>query len=344
MTTAKEPDAIVVPPEFLPWHDGARSRLAAAVAGSRLPHALLLHGPDGVGKERFAAALAAGLFCRRAGPDLAPCGDCAECALSRAGSHPDLHWLRRPEDRKSIGVDAVREACERLGMTSLRGGYRVAVVTAAQLMTHSAQNAFLKTLEEPASRTMLVLVTQHPSGLLATLRSRCQRIEIPSPAPSNALEWLERELGSPLPPGLLDLAGGAPLRALALAPHYESLESQMTALLAALAGGRIEVTQAAAEMMGEGLGTRLDWLERWLSGTLRVRLAPDATQVRIRGAPTLQRAAAALNMHAAFRFVDRLRESRRLLQGSAAPQLVVESLLIELEAAFRNRGVARWVP
>jgi DNA polymerase III delta prime subunit len=164
MTTPKEPEAIVVPPEFLPWHGGARSRLASAVAGSRLPHALLLHGPDGVGKERFAAALAAGLFCRRAGPDLAPCGDCTECALSRAGSHPDLHWLRRPEDRKSIGVDAVRETCERLGMTSLRGGYRVAVVTAAQLMTHAAQNAFLKTLEEPAPRTMLVLVTQRPRG------------------------------------------------------------------------------------------------------------------------------------------------------------------------------------
>ncbi len=344
MTTAKEPEAIVVPPEFLPWHGGARSRLASAMAGSRLPHALLLHGPDGVGKERFAAALAAGLFCRRAGPDLAPCGDCTECALSRAGSHPDLHWLRRPEDRKSIGVDAVRETCERLGMTSLRGGYRVAVVTAAQLMTHAAQNAFLKTLEEPAPRTMLVLLTQRPSGLLATLRSRCQRVEIPRPEASAALDWLGRELGSPPPPGLLDLAGGAPLRALSLAPHYESLQAQMTALLADLAGGRIEVTQAAAEMIGEGLGTRLDWLERWLSGALRVRLEPDATQVRIQGVPKLQRAAAALNMHAAFRFVDRLRESRRLLEGSAAPQLVIEALLIELETAFRNRGVARWVP
>lgn len=336
-----EPDAeAVVPPEYLPWHGSARARIAAAVTGARMPHALLLHGPDGVGKERFASAVAAGLFCRRPGPGLEPCGACAECALSRAGTHPDLHWLRRPEDRKSIGVEAVRDACEQLGMTSLRGGHRVAVIATAQLMTHSAQNAFLKTLEEPAPRTLLVLITARPSALLATLRSRCQRVEIPRPPQEGSLEWLRRELGSAPPPGLLDLAGGAPMRALALAPHHAALEQQMTALLTDLAGGRIEVTRAASELLGEGLATRLDWIEHWLAGAFRDRFARDATQFRIPSPTKLQRAAGTLNMQAAFRFVDRLRESRRLLEGSAAAQLVVEALLIELAAAFRNRGVA----
>ena len=77
-------------------------------------------------------------------------------------------------------------------MTSLRGGYRVAIVASADLMTTSAQNAFLKTLEEPAPRTLLVLVTARPSRLAATLRSRCQRIEIPRPGPVEALDWLRR--------------------------------------------------------------------------------------------------------------------------------------------------------
>jgi len=338
---SEEPEAeVVVAPDYLPWHGPARARLAAAAAGARMPHALLLHGPDGVGKQRFAAALAAGLFCRKPGSDLEPCGACAECVLSRAGTHPDLHWLRRPEDRKTIGVDAVRDACEQLGMTSLRGGYRVAVVATAQLMTHSAQNAFLKTLEEPAPRTLLVLVTSRPSALLATLRSRCQRVEIPRPAPEGAIDWLRGNLGAPPPPGLLDLAGGAPLRALALAPHYPALEQQMTMLLEDLADGRVEVTHVAADLLGEGLGTRLDWIEHWLAGAFRDRLGRDGTQVRIPSATKLQRAAGALNMRAAFRVVDRLRESRRLLEGSAAAQLVVEALLIELAATFRNRGVA----
>lgn len=336
----RDADVVVTPPDYLPWHGPARTRFAAAVSAVRMPHALLLHGPDGVGKERFAAALAAGLFCHQPGPGLAPCGACAECALSRAGNHPDLHWLRRPDDRKSIGVDAVRDTCEQLGMTSLRGGYRVAVVAMAQLMTHNAQNAFLKTLEEPAPRTLLILITPRPSGLLATLRSRCQRIEIPRPQTQGALDWLRRELGSPPPSGLLELAGGAPLRALALAPHYALLEAQMTSLFEALSSGRIEVTRAASELMGEGLGTRLDWIELRLAGSLGDRLAKDATQFRIPSPPKLQWAAGPLNMQAAFRIVDRLRESRRLLETTAAPQLVVEALLIELSAAFRSGGLA----
>jgi DNA polymerase-3 subunit delta' len=324
----------------LPWHDGARTRLETALAGGRLPHGLLLHGPDGVGKERFAGVLAAALFCRQRVAGLTPCGACPECALSRAGSHPDLHWLRKPEDKKSIGVDQVREACDELAMTSMRGGFRVAIMTPANIMTVAAQNALLKTLEEPAPRTLLVLVTARPSQLLPTLRSRCQRVEVPRPALDQALAWLAAELGAPPSPRLLELTGGAPLRALALAPNFEALEAEMPGMLEALLGGRVEVTRLAADMLGEGLRARLDWLEAWLGQLIRVRTLADATRLTVPGSPVLQRAAAAVNITAAFRLVDRVRESRRLLEGSAAPALVVEALLIELAAATRSRGVA----
>jgi len=328
------------PLEWLPWHDGARARLETAHAGRRLPHGLLLHGPDGVGKEQFAAVLAAGLLCSGSRVGLTPCGACPDCALNRAGSHPDLHWLRRPEDRKSIGVDVVREACDQLGMTSMRGGYRVAIVTPAHLMTHNAMNALLKTLEEPAPRTLLVLVTSRPSGLLATLRSRCQRVEVPRPPAGQSGGWLGRQLGADASQRLLELAGGAPLKALALAPHFAELEAQMTGLLDALLGGRAEVTRLAADMLGEGLPTRLDWLESWLARAVRGRVLPDATGLTVPGGPLLQRAAAEVNITNAFRTLDRVRECRRLLEGSAAPQLVVEALLVDLKAAVRNRGVA----
>jgi len=329
-----------VPLVWLPWHAGARTRIETAFAGGRLPHGLLLHGPDGVGKEHFAAVLAAGLFCsgRRAG--LTPCGACPECALSRAASHPDLHWLRRPEDKKSIGVDIVREACEQLAMTSMRGGYRVAIITPAHLMTHNAMNALLKTLEEPAPRTLLVLITSRPSALLATLRSRCQRVEVPRPPAAQSSQWLASQLGDAAPARLLELAGGAPLKALALAPHCAGLDAQMTDLLDALLGGRAEVTRLAADMLGEGLPARLDWLEAWLAQAVRRRMLPDATRLTVPGGPLLQRAAGEVNITAAFRMLDRVRESRRLLEGSAAPQLVVEALLVELKVAARNRGVA----
>ena len=333
-------DAATAPPpiDLLPWHAQACDRLSAAVDAARLPHGLLLQGPAGVGKEHFASALAAALFCTARAGRLEPCGRCAECLLSAAGTHPDVHWVRPLEDKKSVGVDQVREVCERLAMTSMRSGYRVAILSPADRFTAQAQNALLKTLEEPAPRTVLVLVTARPSALLATLRSRCQRIEIARPEASLAARWLAERLGRPAPSRLLGVAGGAPLKALALAPHFEGLEEQMTGLLDALFGERIDVTRAAADMLGEGLPARLDWLEAWLAAALRrAGGLGDETALTFRAGSPLQRATTGLNISAAFQVMDRLREARRLLEGSASPALVVESVLLELRAAARPR-------
>jgi DNA polymerase-3 subunit delta' len=327
-----------LPIDLLPWHAAACDRLSAAMASGRLPHGLLLQGPAGVGKERFAAALGAALFCSGRGTRLEACGECAECRLSRAGNHPDLHWLRPPEDKKSIGVDQVREVCARLAMTSMRRGYRVAIVSPAEKMTIAAQNALLKTLEEPAPNTVLVLVTARPSVLLATLRSRCQRIEVSRPESRLALDWLSATLGSVASPRLLAVAGGSPLKALALAPHFAALEEQMMGLLEAFLAGRIEVTRAAADMQGEGLPVRLDWLEAWLAGAVQASVgAASENQLTFRAGSLLQRAAAELNISAAFQVLDRLREARRLLEGSASAPLVVETVLLDFRAAATPR-------
>jgi len=327
-----------LPIDLLPWHESACDRLTAAVAADRLSHGLLLHGPAGVGKERFAAALAAALFCTGRGERLEACGECVECHLSKAGTHPDLHWLRIPEDKKSIGIDQVRELCEQLSLTSMRRGYRVAVIAPAEKMTHAAQNALLKTLEEPFPRTVLVLVTARPSVLLATLRSRCQRIEVPRPENALVLRWLAATLGSVPPPRLLAVAGGSPLKALALAPHFVELEEQMAGLLEALLEGRVDVTRAAADMQGAGLPARLDWLDAWLAATVQAAAGvTNENPLTFRTGPHLQRAAAKLNITAAFQVLDRLREARRLLEGSTSAPLVVESLLLEFRAAASAR-------
>ncbi|MBK6348913.1 MAG: DNA polymerase III subunit delta' [Proteobacteria bacterium] len=335
---ASDQDFAPLPIDLLPWHEFACDKLTAAVASQRLSHGLLLQGPAGVGKERFASALAAALFCTGRGERLVACGECAECLLSKAGTHPDLHRLRIPDDRKSIGVDQVREVCEQLSMTSMRRGYRVAVIAPAEKMTPSAQNALLKTLEEPSPRTVLVLVTARPSALLPTLRSRCQRIEVARPENSLALCWLTETLGSVPPSRLLVVAGGSPLKALALAPHFAGLEEQMAGLLEAFLDGRIEVTRAAADMQGAGLPTRLDWLEAWLVAVVRAATGVvNESPLTFGTGSHLQRAAAELNITRAFQVLDRLREARSLLEGPVSAPLVVESLLLELRAAASAR-------
>jgi DNA polymerase-3 subunit delta' len=325
--------------DMLPWHEAARERLEGAVAGGRLPHALLLQGPAGVGKERFAAALAAALLCSERKARLEACGACPECALTRAGSHPDLHWLQRPADRKSISVDQVRELAERLAMTSMRRGRRIAVVSPAHAMTPNAQNALLKTLEEPAPETLLMLVSSRPSAILPTLRSRCQRIEFARPEAGLARDWLAGELGSPPSTRLLELARGAPIRALELAPHVADLDAQMRGLLESYFDGRRDVTATAEEMIGDGLPVRLDWLESWLGDLARQRLQADATPVTLPTEAVLQRVGAKVNITELFGLVDRLRDTKRLLDGSVGAQLLVESWLVELGRSMRLTGV-----
>jgi DNA polymerase-3 subunit delta' len=246
-------------PQLLPWHKDAAAQLRKAWAANRLSHALLLQGTEGLGKQVFAAWLACAVLCdKSAGSTLNCCGECPGCALFAAGSHPDLVLVAPEEDKQQISIDQVRAANERLTKTSYRQGYKVAIVTPAHLMTPSAANSVLKTLEEPSPRSLLVLITSQPSTMLPTVRSRCQKVTIARPTREQASEWLREQSGHAIGPALLEFAGGAPLRALAYADgRFDALNEHMQKSLGALLTGQADVTQVAAEWEKDALNDRL---------------------------------------------------------------------------------------
>jgi len=182
----------------------AQSLLQRAITRERMPHAYIFHGPSGVGKESLAVGLAELLLCEsprtvasveeticaqetdgfRAG-----CGECAECRAVRAGTHPDLHRIYRQLGRQhpdatvrarkalDLGVDVIRHfVIERVGRTPIRGRGKVFILREADRMTTAAQNALLKTLEEPPGATTLILLVESLDRLLPTTLSRCQAI------------------------------------------------------------------------------------------------------------------------------------------------------------------------
>ena len=166
--------------------DGAIKWLADAYQADRLPHAAIFAGPVGVGKATAARALAALFLCQQP-TGLVPCGKCESCRAFAAGSHPDYHVITkeliRYHDRtgKSKGIDlsihVLRpELIEPAGRKPSLGRGKVFLVEQAEVMNPQAQNALLKTLEEPAGRTLIVLLTDQPGALLPTIRSRCQTI------------------------------------------------------------------------------------------------------------------------------------------------------------------------
>ncbi|MDX1655478.1 MAG: DNA polymerase III subunit delta', partial [Candidatus Competibacteraceae bacterium] len=198
--------------ERLPWHQPHWQRLAAGVEAGRLPHALLLSGPSGLGKMLFARQLTQSLLCRQPGENLTFCGKCRGCRLLAAGSHPDITRVEPEEPGKPIKVDRVRQLCAFLGQTAR--GYKVALLSPAEAMNPSAANALLKTLEEPPPGSLLLLVTAFPARLPATIRSRCQILAFTPPLRTQALEWLSPRVAGFQAGLLLDLTGNAPLAAL----------------------------------------------------------------------------------------------------------------------------------
>ena len=208
----------------------------------RVPHAVLLVGPAGIGKTTLALDLAAGLLCTSPDPATRPCGACRACRLVASGSHPDVHRLgpEGPGRQVVIGgpgskARGVRDLIADLALMPVEGGARVAVIESAQRMHDDAQAALLKTLEEPPSGVTLVLCADAEEPLLPTIRSRCARLRL-GPVAAAAIETVlaQHGLDDPaLAARLARIADGRPGRALAWASDPDALRrrDQLTRVL-----------------------------------------------------------------------------------------------------------------
>ena len=200
--------------QIYPWQAEQWLRLSRARASNRLPHAILLAGPEGLGKSAFARRLSNSLVCGRVDDNGDACGCCVSCRQTEAGSHPDQRLVVPEEPGKMIRIDAIRELAAKSVLSAQEGGYRVFLIEPAEAMNRAAANALLKTLEEPSSRTVLILVTSHPDRLAATIRSRCQVLKFKIPADADVRAWLTGQAGQSELDELLAIGSGAPLRAL----------------------------------------------------------------------------------------------------------------------------------
>ena len=148
--------------------------LRAALAAGRLHHAYLFLGPEGVGKRTVALALARALHCQKRENDF--CDGCANCARIASGNHPDVRIIEQLADKKEISIQQIRDIERELNYQSFTGKRKIAIIDPATLMNIPAQNALLKTLEEPPKESLIILIALSAGALLPTLRSRCVRL------------------------------------------------------------------------------------------------------------------------------------------------------------------------
>jgi DNA polymerase III delta' subunit len=248
--------------------EGARTRghpAALAAIGSMIrgngPGAVLLVGPDGIGKTTLATDLAAGLLCTEADRAGRPCGTCRACRLAFAGTHPDLHRLgpEGPGRQVVIGgpgsrVRGVRDLISELSLLPVEGGARVAIIEAAHRLNEDAQAALLKTLEEPPSGTTIVLCAAAEEPILPTIRSRSARLRL-GPVGTREIEAILADRGAADPPTAARIArfvDGRPGLALAWAQDPDALRERdavgraLLDLLGARAGECLTAIRALA--------------------------------------------------------------------------------------------------
>lgn len=171
-------------------HDWAVEVLSGAIKHDRVGHAYLITGPAQVGKTTLAKLFAQALNCDGERIESRPCGRCRQCMLMKAGRHPDLRFIE-PEvsarGRRSIKIDTIRELQRGLQLAAYEGRYKVVVIRGFEAANRNAANAFLKTLEEPPSNTILILTATEADTLLDTIKSRCRVVGI-RPIPTHIIQ------------------------------------------------------------------------------------------------------------------------------------------------------------
>jgi DNA polymerase-3 subunit delta' len=265
----------------------ALEAVGSMVAGAP-PHAILLAGPEGVGKTTLALDIGAGLLCTASDPNDRPCRACRACRMVEHGNHPDIHWLRPegPGGQVVIGgpearFRGVRNLISELALLPVEGGARVAIIERADRMNEDAQSALLKTLEEPPAGVTIVLCANDEERLLPTVRSRCARVRLGPVGPRAIAEILaEHDLADAAAAARLGrLAGGRPGVAIAYAraPEAAAIRGELARELLDLVEARASARLAAARALVARASDLVALLDRGAPADDDLEPVPDAS-------------------------------------------------------------------
>jgi DNA polymerase III subunit delta' len=330
-----------------PWLDTETITLQAAFSADRMPHGLLIHEAPGAGGDWLATWVAQLVLCAdrtllsdgQKSPS--PCGHCVSCLRVAAGQHPDVASVRPIDESRQIRIEQVRELAEGLSLTSHQGGFKVGILSPADVLNRFAANALLKTLEEPPARTVLILVATQPSRLPATILSRCQRVRIAAPSRAQALSWLEATRGRADWNAVLDIVGDAPLIAAESdAAAIVQISSDVRRGLDESVAGTLDPVSTAERWSKSELALRLRCFENWLTERIRQHFAQPRFLTEVGAVTHLQRPDTVLNIRLLFELLDGVRDLKSALESPINRGLALEGLLRRLASRGRDRNEA----
>ncbi len=312
-----------------PWQNTQWQMVNQSFEEERLPSALLLTGPEGMGQLHFAQQLAQLILTRDNSVKMQ--------ALLQGGTHPDFLLIQPQADKHAISIEQIREINQLNQATAQQGQYKVVIIEPAEAMTVAASNALLKSLEEPSASTFIFLASYQAHRLLATLRSRCQKIKFQPSFSQATLDWLAHQLNksNDYVTSLLSLAQGAPLQALTLA-DVDSMQQrkQWFNQLTLLCEAKVDLITLAEQWHQQAVNQLLRCLSRWWQDMIKIRLsvALDST-MPVQYGQQLKKMSHLFDLSSLFAIVENMDQLRADLsqQTSLNTQMQLESLLIQIK-------------
>ncbi len=329
-------------------HERVLASLQAALQKDQLHHGYLFGGPDGVGKELVALTLAQAANCERNDGDA--CGDCGQCRKIAGRNHPDVAWVLPEAEQiarrwagkadfdgtpsREIKIAQIRKVQDRLVLRTLEARRRFVIIGRADAMNVQAQNALLKTREEPPAGTTLILVTASPNALLPTIRSRCARIgfgPLPREAVASRLQKTSK-LDAATASLVAALAGGSFGAAEQLDTKALQRRQELLGRLEALKPGDARAALAVASDFGEDrekAAVNLEVLAAWYRDVASVAGGADATMLINADLAGLARdSASRIGAAEALRRAEQCAATKNALRGNASPKLQLEKLTL----------------
>jgi len=329
------------------WQQSAFEKLHLAWKQNRLPHALLLAGAKGMGKQQFSQQLTAMLLCEKPDENGQACGQCKSCHLLRNNNHPDFlsveavesGQIKIEQNLKKGDSPQIREAVEFCNLTSNYGQYKIVQICPAEGINRNAANALLKTLEEPPEKTLLLLICHNRMQLLPTIRSRCQLIDFSRPDQHLTKQWVEQHLEKQMIDAdlLLYLSNGAPLAALTLAEKWET-RTVIFQDFKLLLSTKEEPLALVENWLKQETKQLLAWLISWTEDLIRIKLMTQHIFNQDL-AETLFKIADQFQIQTLFSILELELESWRILLSTSnvRPQGLLETITISWFQAAKGQ-------
>ena len=321
-----------------PWFKDA---WIAIHENKKLPHALIFKGKEGIGKYNFAIKFAKSYLCQKPLSNHLPCEACSSCEWF-PDSHPDFKHIapieneddeslkRKTVRKKNILIDQIRELSEYLELSvHQEKGRRIVLIEPADSLNQAASNALLKILEEPPENTLFILVTSQTQKLIATIRSRCQLLDLRGPSLDEARSFLiDQKITHE--DSLLSYTGGSPFNAI---KELENQSERETIIQLLSQGHNIDITRINYAILTQGLDWTLNMIQKWVFDLL-LSLHTQQNYYFKNEEKRIHSQAKQINLDSLLLFVNELNELKKIATHPINQDLQLQNIFIKYKQIY----------